>query len=62
MRVNVDKTQCVLSGNCEMTAERVFRIQAGELEVEETPEQEDHDAVREAAMYCPTQAITVEED
>jgi ferredoxin len=61
MKVNVDKSLCVLTGNCAMAAERVFRIEGTELEYKPSPGEPDHAAVREAVEDCPVQAISLEE-
>ena len=61
MRVAVDEETCVLTGNCALAAERVFRLEDGKLHYEPAPAEGDHEDVREAALLCPVQAITVEE-
>jgi ferredoxin len=60
MKVSVDKSVCVLTGNCALTADRVFRIEGDELEYEPSPDDVEHEVVQEAADTCPVQAITVD--
>ena len=61
MKVEVDKALCVLTGNCVASAERVFSIENGELTYQERPDEADFEAVREAEMMCPVQAIAIDE-
>jgi ferredoxin len=61
VKVHVDHTVCALSANCTSFAANVFRLNGTQLEYDAEPAEEDHDKVREAVDYCPTQAITVTE-
>lgn len=62
MKVTVDKSVCVLTGNCLHAADGVFRMGEVDLEYDDHPSEEHYDRVREAALYCPVQAITIEEE
>jgi ferredoxin len=62
MRVEVDETACVAAGRCVMAAMEVFdqRDEDGVvILLDPTPPPELHDAVREAAMLCPSAAIRI---
>jgi len=65
MRVSVDETKCVGSGQCAATASRVFdqRLEDGVVALTvEWPPEDEHDRVRRAAALCPVSAITVADD
>jgi class 3 adenylate cyclase len=63
LRARVDRHRCVASGNCITVAPTAFDWHAGQafksdvIDVESVEEEQ----LREAALACPTQAITVEE-
>ncbi|MFC7986878.1 ferredoxin [Streptomyces sp. NPDC057336] len=64
MKITVDHDKCCASGQCAMLAPDVFEQRADDglamvLHAEPAPSL--HGAVREAAAYCPTAAIQVEE-
>ena len=64
MKVNVDQARCAASGQCVMTAPDVFdqRDEDGVVMLlREHPPPESTQAVRDAAVLCPAQAISVEE-
>jgi ferredoxin len=64
MKVIVDQDKCCAGGNCVVLAPDVFdqRDQDGVVVLlTETPGEELHDAVREAADVCPSSAISVSE-
>lgn len=64
MKITVDQTKCAVSGQCVMTAPEVFdqREEDGVVTLlQDSPPAELAAAVRDAAMLCPAQAITVEE-
>lgn len=64
MWVTVDQEKCAVSGRCVMTAPEVFdqRDEDGVVVLlQENPPDGSSTAVREAALLCPAQAITVEE-
>lgn len=61
MRVTINEDYCVGSGVCEMTCPEVFEVEdMAHVKVDPVPP-EHHQAVREAAMGCPTEAIEVSE-
>ena len=60
MKVTVEADRCVAAGQCVLLAPDVFdqRDEDGVvLLLDEMPESEHHDAVRESAMVCPAAAI-----
>jgi class 3 adenylate cyclase len=62
LTVRVDRTRCIGAGNCIYIAPTAFdwlKGDHGKAEVVD-PESVEEDLVREAALACPTQAITVE--
>jgi ferredoxin len=62
MRVIVDRTRCMASGQCVLSADAVFdqREEDGTVVLlDPGPPAELDDDVRRAAMLCPAQAITV---
>ncbi|ADD42415.1 ferredoxin [Stackebrandtia nassauensis] len=64
MHVKADTDKCVGAGQCVLVAAAVFdqRETDGIVELlQPEPPGETHDAVREAALLCPTHAIQVEE-
>ncbi|MFI6600686.1 ferredoxin [Nonomuraea sp. NPDC050536] len=64
MRVSVDTELCTGAGQCVLAAADVFdqRDEDGlVLLLRPTPPAADFDAVRQAALLCPTRAISVEE-
>jgi ferredoxin len=64
MHVAVDAGTCIASGQCVFNAPEVFDQREDEgtvLLLHDTPAPEHHDAVREAALVCPSGAITVKE-
>lgn len=64
MRVSVDQDKCAGSGQCVMSAERVFdqREEDGVVVlVAEVPPAGERENVLRAARWCPTSAITVTE-
>lgn len=64
MKVVVDFDKCDSHGLCTESAPEVFQLDDdGTLHVlSERPEQALHAKVREAALVCPTRAITIEEE
>ena len=62
--VTVDWDYCVGSGDCVRTAPNAFRLdeEEGMAEVLEGVEEVDVDTLVDAAMSCPTNAITVRVD
>jgi ferredoxin len=64
MKVSVDQELCCASGLCVVKADRVFdqREEDGVVIVlDEAPSPEQHEAVRAAAVVCPTSAIQLAE-
>jgi ferredoxin len=60
LRVWVDRDACQSHGQCEFTVPDVFEIDdEGVLQYEPQPPAELADLVEQAAVRCPTQAITV---
>ena len=62
MKVSIAAEKCVAAGQCVLLAPEVFdqREEDGVVVLlDETPEPELHDAVRESAMVCPAAAIHV---
>jgi len=58
MRVDVDRTLCEIHTQCVFVAPEVFRLtDDDELDYNETPEGDQSDAVEQAALACPVQAI-----
>jgi ferredoxin len=65
MRVEVDLTKCIGSGQCVARVAAVF--DQGEEDglavvLQSNPPAELHDLVRDAARNCPSRAITVSDD
>ncbi|EYF00255.1 ferredoxin [Chondromyces apiculatus] len=63
MRILVDLDKCCGAGSCVLAAPRVFdqRDDGIVLLLDESPPEDLHKAVREAAAVCPASAITLEE-
>ncbi|MEU7895628.1 ferredoxin [Nonomuraea sp. NPDC049152] len=64
MRVTVDVDRCSASGQCVLFAPNVFDQREEDgivILLNPTPAPEDHAAVRQAAIACPTACIHVEE-
>ncbi|WP_309128703.1 ferredoxin [Microbacterium sp.] len=66
MKVTVNPTTCIASGNCGRTAPRVFTNRdedGGFVSVlDEHPPESEWAAVREAQDLCPSATIHVEDD
>ncbi|MDT0615368.1 ferredoxin [Streptomyces lancefieldiae] len=64
MKITVDHEKCCASGQCAMLAPDVFEQREEDglaVVLLAEPDPGLHDAAREAAAYCPTTAILVEE-
>jgi ferredoxin len=64
MRVTVDRDLCQGHGMCVVEAPKVFALGKGDDQVtilQEQPDETQHGQVRQAAAYCPTMALTLEE-
>ncbi|MEV6278066.1 ferredoxin [Nocardia sp. NPDC051832] len=62
MRITVDRARCIGAGMCALTAAAVFDQDAEEgkvIPLTDTPGPGVRDAVREAALICPSGAITL---
>jgi len=65
LRVSVDRSRCLGSGNCLTWASVVFDQSVDDFLVvvlDETPPAERREAVEQAARFCPGQAIRVDHD
>ena len=64
MRVVVDRVLCQGHGVCESEAEAVFSVsKKGELTVlDENPPDSLRPQVTQAVKFCPTHALSIEED
>ncbi len=61
-KITVDWNKCGSLGQCEFEAPDVFTINdKGLLEVNETPDASQREAVEAAVRRCPTGAITLQE-
>jgi len=60
LRVEVDWGRCIGAETCAVRAPRVFRLNANRLAEVIDPQGDDEDAILEAAMSCPVDAIVVE--
>jgi ferredoxin len=63
VKVSVNRDICIGAGNCVLSAEKVFdQDDFGIVElIDESPSAEHHQAVREAALLCPANAIQITE-
>lgn len=66
MKVTVNPTTCIASGNCSRTVPRVFANReedGGFVSVlDESPPESEWDAVRDAEELCPSATIHTEDD
>ena len=64
MRIAVDRDLCQGHGVCESEAPAIFHVgKDHRLEVlDPTPPEECRDEVAAAVRYCPTSALTIQED
>lgn len=64
MKIAVDYDLCQGHAMCEVEAPNVFRVgKADQVEVlQPEPPAPLHDAVRRAVTYCPTRALSLQED
>lgn len=64
MRITVDRDLCQGHGVCESEAPGIFQVGEGnQLEVlDPSPPEDRRDEVATAVRYCPTSALTIEED
>lgn len=61
VRVTVNNARCHRYGICQAEADGVFLLASdGRLRYDSRPPASEHDAVLNAARYCPMQAIIVE--
>jgi ferredoxin len=64
MHVEVNAAKCVASGQCVLIAPEVFDQREDEgtvMLLDDPPAPKNHDRVREAALVCPSGAITLKE-
>jgi ferredoxin len=59
MRVDWDESRCALSGLCTGLAPDVFSLDDARLVTSTELDDEQRQAIQDAADSCPTQAITV---
>lgn len=62
MRITVDEQACVSAGQCVLAAAEVFDQRESDgvaVLLQPEPPEPAHEAVRNAALLCPTNAITV---
>jgi ferredoxin len=63
LRIVVDWTACIGQGQCEFAAPNVFTInEEGKLELNETPDESERNAVEQAIRRCPTRALSLAKD
>ncbi|MEY2568198.1 MAG: hypothetical protein QOE35_2727 [Actinomycetota bacterium] len=64
MRIVVDKALCQGHGVCESEADAVFSVsKQGELTVlDDTPPDDLRPQVEQAVKFCPTHALSIQED
>jgi ferredoxin len=65
MRIEFDEPKCVAAGQCAMVAPDVFDQREDDgvaIVLDETPGEDQHEAVREAAAVCPAAAIRLVEE
>jgi ferredoxin len=65
MRIEFDEPKCVAAGQCAMVAPDVFDQREDDgvaVVLDETPGEDQHEAVREAAAVCPAAAIRLVEE
>lgn len=63
MKIKADASRCVASGMCAFTAPEVFDQDETDgvvVVLQEAPSEDQHDKVRQAAVSCPVQVITLE--
>lgn len=64
MRIDIDVDQCVGAGQCVLAAAQVFDQRDDDgivVLLQDEPHSELREAVRQAALLCPTNAIRVHE-
>ncbi|MBO0594262.1 ferredoxin [Nesterenkonia sp. E16_7] len=64
MKIATTEDTCVAAGQCVRSAPNVFAQRADDGKVEllkEIPSEAEHDLVREAADFCPSASIHIEE-
>ncbi|MDG2303965.1 MAG: ferredoxin [Candidatus Binatia bacterium] len=65
MKIRVDYDLCQGHGTCKGEAPEVFDVDDDAMQaiiLQEKPEPALHDRVRQAAKFCPTNAIQIEEE
>jgi ferredoxin len=63
VKVSINSDVCIGAGNCVLSAEKVFDQDDFGIVmlIDESPSTQQHQAVREAALLCPANAIKVTE-
>lgn len=66
MKVTVNSTTCIASGNCSLIAPQVFANRDEDNGfvglLDENPPESEWAAVREAGALCPSATISIEDD
>lgn len=63
MRIRVDLDLCQGHGTCAGEAPEVFAVEHAKVKVlVPQPSPEQHEAVRLAVKYCPTRALSIQQD
>jgi ferredoxin len=64
MRITVDRDLCQGHAMCELEAPEVFRVgKSDQVQLlVDVPEPGDEDSVRLAVKYCPTHALSIDEE
>ena len=63
MKIKADRDVCIGAGNCVLAAENVFDQDDDAIVVvlQESPDDEDAEAARNAVGSCPSGALSIEE-
>jgi ferredoxin len=63
VKIKADRDLCIGAGNCVLAAENVFDQDDDAIVVvlEESPQDEDAEAARNAVASCPSGALSIEE-
>ena len=59
IKIKIDREKCIGTSNCEMTAPRVFGLDAQCKAVVKNPRVADDATIMQAARECPTKAIVL---
>lgn len=64
MKITTTEDTCVAAGQCVLSAPNVFaqRVEDGKVQLlDESPPEAEHDQVQEAADYCPSASIHIQD-